>query len=71
MRLKLVSDGTPAGSRVVDAATGEPLEDVVDFSLAPEGTGLRLTVTVRIAEDAPPVAVGWPGWIPADTDPRK
>jgi hypothetical protein len=34
MRLKIISDGTPMGTQVVDAETGEPLEGVSAVSWA-------------------------------------
>lgn len=32
MKIKIISDGTPRGTRVVDRATGEPIERVASIS---------------------------------------
>lgn len=50
MRLKLVSDGTPHGTKIVHAATGEPVEGVKDYQLEHAGPGvqsLRIEVWVE------------------------
>ena len=46
MRVKVVGDGTPFGTRVVDADTGEAVEHVtaVDLRLTPDGIDARLTL---------------------------
>ena len=39
MKLKIISDGTPQGTRVVDAATGDTVEGIcaVDWSVRSDG----------------------------------
>lgn len=44
MRLKLISDGTPKGSRVVDAATGELVRGITRIELVITPTGNEATV---------------------------
>lgn len=47
IRLRLVSDGTPAGTALVDMATGEPVDSVVRFRLkVEEGKPNRAEVTI-------------------------
>lgn len=51
MKLKLISNGLPAGTRVVDAATGKRIENVqsVSYSIA-YNAAPTLTLTVVLAE---------------------
>jgi len=47
-KLKIISDGTPQGTSVVDAETGEPIDGVTDVRL--EVNRYRVTATVTISQ---------------------
>lgn len=55
MRLKLISDGTVRGTRVVHALTDEPLEGVVSLVVSQEKSLQQLiTVTVKVLDKPEP-----------------
>ncbi len=45
MKLKIISDGTPRGSRVVVADTGEPVENVMVAEFRLTGTSVDVKLT--------------------------
>jgi hypothetical protein len=58
VRIKIVSDGTPKGTQVVDAATGEPVEHItgiswkVDANHLAEATLTLIKVPVEVESEA-------------------
>lgn len=50
MRLRIISDGTPGGSRVVNAETGELVERVTRVELAGDYRGFTGIIYVRQVE---------------------
>lgn len=54
MRLTLIYPGDPSKAKIVNAATGEELEGLVDYSLVSPMKGIdELTLCVRIPHGSP------------------
>lgn len=59
MRLRLISDGTPGGTQVIDE-NGEPVDGVQAFTLEHDrnqATDLFLTITVKVGDEADPPTI--------------
>lgn len=49
-RIKIVSDGTPAGTAVVDAETGAPISGVMAVSWRADVVGVTATLEIERVE---------------------
>ena len=74
MRLKIVGDGTPHGTRIVNADTGEPVERVASLALrcdAETDFAMEATLTVLLIEADVVVEVDYAGEYRRPTSPRR
>jgi hypothetical protein len=61
LKIKIVSDGSIANTRVIDQASGEALEDVSAFYISADATCLRLTVNLIVTDVALDISSDYPG----------